>query len=637
MPHETIKRPRCVSLVRMGEDSACGTATFYTSISVDQLAQRLQDASRNRGHYYKFDSKFHGITPLYEGYGNQADVDFIAITGLAGHAFGSWKSPTSDDMWLRDYIPRDIPKCRTILYGYDTQLLTSQSKQSIGDIGARFMESIIAFRTRTQALLCAHKKFGDTSDLNKACHALLFFGTPHRGLRYPQLSTIVRGQPNKAFIDSLVVDEHSEPSAYLKRISDEFARSFKGYGYVVVNFLELKLTPTLQFENEKLLKTGEPSLLVNEESAIAIGLGAAVEADNISFDADHTGLVKFEHRDCEEYVIVSEKLIRIVSHSKKVVDERFQRGGLIQATSKSTDECLRSLAFQEMDKRYGFINTAYKGTCLWLDGHPEFQKWWSHPRALLWINGKPGSGKSTLLKYALERIQTVLQASENNDLILSFFCHARGAELQKIPLGLYRSLLHQILSKYPGSIPDLFTEFVERQRTRGSVGIDWKWREDELKTYLERSLSAILEVTSVILFVDALDEFGRDNAVRLIDTFETLLDLIPESDYDFRICFSCRHFPNLRRDFEGNGALAINVEHENTADIETYLSGKLRKSSYRDTMIPQLLERSSGVFLWAYLATEQISQLEFDGEQSLCFIKHLLISKTYKLNENVKS
>lgn len=49
-------------------------------------------------------------------------------------------------MWLRDFLPEDIPNIRVLLYGYDTTLLNSFSKQSIEDLGRGFLEQITAFR-----------------------------------------------------------------------------------------------------------------------------------------------------------------------------------------------------------------------------------------------------------------------------------------------------------------------------------------------------------------------------------------------------------------------------------------------------------------------------------------------------------
>lgn len=80
----------------------------------------------------------------------------VAVPGLASHALGSWKSPTTSDVWLRDYLPQDLPNIRVILYGYKTELLYNESKDSIEDLGLRFLESIISFRHDT--VLCPNER-----------------------------------------------------------------------------------------------------------------------------------------------------------------------------------------------------------------------------------------------------------------------------------------------------------------------------------------------------------------------------------------------------------------------------------------------------------------------------------------------
>lgn len=53
----------------------------------------------------------------------------IAITGLSGHAFGSWRSrvstvghPLDRPMWLCDFLPERFPRTRIMTYGYDSSL-----------------------------------------------------------------------------------------------------------------------------------------------------------------------------------------------------------------------------------------------------------------------------------------------------------------------------------------------------------------------------------------------------------------------------------------------------------------------------------------------------------------------------------
>src|SRR5438876_677586 len=66
----------------------------------------------------------------------------IAITGLDGHAYGSWrgKGPLGR-MWLRDFLSKDLPHCRTMIYGYNSKLL-SNGIDTIMDYSRELMEEV---------------------------------------------------------------------------------------------------------------------------------------------------------------------------------------------------------------------------------------------------------------------------------------------------------------------------------------------------------------------------------------------------------------------------------------------------------------------------------------------------------------
>ena len=63
------------------------------------------------------------------------------MPGLGSHALGSWKSPNSDDVWLRDYLPRDIPNIRVLLYGHDMALWCG-----VDGLAVDLLKKIEAFR-----------------------------------------------------------------------------------------------------------------------------------------------------------------------------------------------------------------------------------------------------------------------------------------------------------------------------------------------------------------------------------------------------------------------------------------------------------------------------------------------------------
>jgi hypothetical protein len=76
----------------------------------------------------------------------------IAVTGLAGHAYGSW-AHTAENMWLRDYLPRDAPNARILTYGYDATLQGSDSFSTLNDYAETFWQNLVSIRDSGQVKL----------------------------------------------------------------------------------------------------------------------------------------------------------------------------------------------------------------------------------------------------------------------------------------------------------------------------------------------------------------------------------------------------------------------------------------------------------------------------------------------------
>lgn len=70
----------------------------------------------------------------------------IAISGLGGHASGSFKSKGQPFMWLRDALPRDLPQARIFICGLDVDSVNSKSWGNITDLGTEFRDMINQLR-----------------------------------------------------------------------------------------------------------------------------------------------------------------------------------------------------------------------------------------------------------------------------------------------------------------------------------------------------------------------------------------------------------------------------------------------------------------------------------------------------------
>lgn len=111
------------------------------------------------------DTAFDGLTPLHSDKDSNCIVDCVAVTGLNAHAFGSFKARGGSFMWLRDKLPDDFQRARIFTYGYDTQLVGSDSFQSISDLATSFCHTLHAMRSqpggrRRSLVIMAHSLGG---------------------------------------------------------------------------------------------------------------------------------------------------------------------------------------------------------------------------------------------------------------------------------------------------------------------------------------------------------------------------------------------------------------------------------------------------------------------------------------------
>ena len=161
-----------------------------------------------------------------------------------------------------------------------------------------------------------------------------------------------------------------------------------------------------------------------------------------------------------------------------------------------------------MNYRQEEVLDARADSCTWILEQKNYQKWLADDHGLLWIQGKPGSGKSTLMKR-------IFQVFRNGNRVpgqihLSFFFHRRGVQLQHTPLGMFRTMLHQLLSQVPSASADFLSLCEEKRRFQGDIVKDWEWREPELRRVFKSSLILVAKTHSIVIFVDALDKAGED-------------------------------------------------------------------------------------------------------------------------------
>ncbi|KFY81101.1 hypothetical protein V498_08740 [Pseudogymnoascus sp. VKM F-4517 (FW-2822)] len=233
--------------------------------------------------YIALDTKFHDFTPFTAPEDHLLDI--IAISGLGGHAFGSFKERNGSHMWLRDDLPFDFPRARILTYGYDSKLKGSQSFQDFEAIASTFCQSLKIARPKSPdgkpndkpIIFIAHSlggivlkqaliqmADGDNKDKKNSqlTRGILFFGVPSQGMDITSLLAMIKGQVNEQFLNML-----GPNSSVLRNQQREFCAKFSSEACKIMSFYETELSPTIKEGNDGWRMNGEPAILVGQSSA----------------------------------------------------------------------------------------------------------------------------------------------------------------------------------------------------------------------------------------------------------------------------------------------------------------------------------------------------------------------------------
>ncbi|KAI1778565.1 hypothetical protein F4818DRAFT_304526 [Hypoxylon cercidicola] len=614
------------------------------------------------------DTHFRGFTPLYDP-GSRMKIhmaDCIAISGLASHPFGSWqpKGDSKNFMWIRDKLPWSLPNVRPILYGYDTTLIDSHSFQSIFDLALGLIHHLrangwvsptckpLSFLAHSlgglvvkQAFVLIASRIERDSPIRQAIKGAVFFGVPNFGMEQSHLAVVVKGQPNAELIENLKLD-----STYLRQLDEQFS----GISYLQNCSLhwgyETQKSPTVAQDSEgQWSRTGPREILVTPESATRGLYEEARNSDTIfPINEDHSGIVKFSQND-PVYPIVVKKLAEILplgeitaartnetstSNLEINATQTVANPQIVSSEGLTHEVILDSLRAPERDHRLEEIEEKFRNTFDWVYDRPEpgFTRWLERGTGLFWINGKPGSGKSTLMKFLFKdsRTSDLLQDWKTGIAFtrVAFFFHYRGSSMQKSFEGLLRSLLSQIISERPVLCRFLRSMFKQKKfLTSGD------WTLPILRKGLHTILNQDEEPLHLCLFLDAIDEY--DGRLESICQFLQDLGRIPSKpNKQIKVCFSSRPWGIFLKNFKGHAG--FRMQDFTQVDIRDYCLGSLAEENLSsialEALVPYLVSRSRGVFLWVKLVVKDLAKAAGVSRMSKTELETLLGSYPTELD-----
>ncbi|KAM0547225.1 hypothetical protein ACHAPJ_010487 [Fusarium lateritium] len=504
------------------------------------------------------------------------------------------------------------------------------------------------FRQNGQSNHVAH------GQIVSATKAVIFLGTPHRGSTKATLGKIVAKAGKILGTNDRIIKCLENDSAFLEQLRNSFDSIRRTF-----------LTVCLWEE----LPMSFVGLVVPEASACIDG--SDVLREHLP-GCDHKSMAKFNSRTDKGYMIILDYLEQALKSGTALDDppksgtkvEDFEEQNLQIAGDIASQCILSSLDFDEIYHRFTSIADAHESadgtgqsTYDWIfdRGKIGFYEWLLEGESgLFWINGKAGSGKSTLMKFVSNRLPAKLE-SINDEVysglpleLASFFFWAAGTTRQKSHQGLFRTILHTLLTKHPNSVQDVFPAkwdylypvALEMCRLEIKLALEKK-RDPEPGNWYKRVLVNLkanathqkalgwgstnflpplkhvlthLTSTRVLLLIDGLDEYDGsedelDGLVALLQTWAQLPNI--------KLCVSTRPWAVFEASFGRGQVPSLRLQDLTSSDIELYVADSFNHSSLlsiskraNPRLVTDLrsiiVEKAEGVFLWVYLVVKSM-------------------------------
>lgn len=568
-----------------------------------------------------------------------ADVDIVFIHGVTGDRERTWTHEAAVEPWPKAILPEHLPTARILTFGYDAYIIRRSTAvvNQLMDHSRDFLNVLTSLRHRTRAsdralIFVAHSLGGPVckdailqSRNNPDSHlravfesivAIAFLGTPHGGsdlASWARIPAKALGVLKSTNTDLLSVLQTS--SEVLHRVQHDFlsmTRDLASHGR------SLKMTCFWEAKPMPLAGT-----IVERRSATLPGYNA------VSIHANHRDMARFLAADDPGFVSLLKELRRwladIQSSELDLTADLRARELEGKRLEQTKIECLKSLTFDEIGSRKLNIDRPNLQTCEWIFHDRRYQNWVTlgggrDSHNLLWIKGKPGSGKSTLMKRILQEHEN--QPPSANTVCLNFFFNARGAQLEKSTLGLYRTLLFQLLQKSKATMAQFLPHFLEKEEQH--LGEKVTWHLSEISNFFHSAISELL-AARLYIFIDAMDECEEYEVRKMVRDFENSLVAAMSHGSTVKICLSSRHYPHISLRLVPG--LEILVEHHNASDIRHYVSQELTlgENDLRLELCEGISKKSDGIFFWVLFMVRRLLKASDQGFTSVQ-MKNLLQS-----------
>ncbi|KAI9853089.1 MAG: hypothetical protein M1838_001590 [Thelocarpon superellum] len=553
----------------------------------------------------------------------ERQVDIVAVHGLGGDAFGTW---SDGPLWLRDFLPQQVPCARIMTYGYDSIVAFSKSVANIDDFAVDLFTRLSDIRVTPQekarpvifvchslggivvkkALVIAQARSRLHGALLEKIKGIAFMGTPHRGASPAFWATLVADVLSAATVgfstNRDLVKALKRDSPVLADVSKQFIE--RGADFPIVSFYE-----TEKFSNLN-------CVIVDQDSAC---LGWPNERA-IPVQGDHRMICRFAEIGSQKYTPIWKAINSLAESAlgppvpavpdRPAVVAPVPNGTVdpFSALSGVEISCLQCLCTSDYDGHKQSIVNRVDGTCTWFLEHSRYRSWLEQENtSLLWISGDPGCGKSVLASFLVEDLKCHSAPSAS---ICFFFCDDK-VDSQKDATAILCGLLHQLLSTNRALLRHATAVF-ERRGSRMSGELPSLWE-------IFRDMCADPAAGEVICVIDALDECEESDRTRLLKLMVPYLTTRAKSTSSqlpaLRVLMTSRPYESIETLFHRVPNVRLKAEDESesiSADIATVIRQRLNELEFmtsctkgtREKIEQRLIANADRTFLWVSVVLE---------------------------------
>jgi len=251
----------------------------------------------------------------------------VAVTGLGGHAFESWRNRESNRMWLQDFLPNNIKGIRIMTYGYNTELTGANPGRILDhrrDLIQQIESARISPEERNRPIIFLGHSLGcililqaliqaKTQTLHNhildATRTVFFFGAPHNGMCTTDLEAMVEDLESQL----------REGSEFLESQRDELVDIWNGRK--IISYYETMGSPTGLYQPHvnEYNRDRELAEVVKKVSAQLY----LPNEHRIPVPYNHTDMVKFLAPSDRTYCSVAGHIEREVEHMRSTCFDEY--------------------------------------------------------------------------------------------------------------------------------------------------------------------------------------------------------------------------------------------------------------------------------------------------------------------------